>query len=419
MNNLKNTITLTLLFSATLVLADNENYDGQDLSGETFYSLSLKNSSWVGANLTDAGFNHAILTNANFTDAIIYNTDFIGVVDFTKEQFYSTKNYKDKDLTGIYLDEIDLSGWDFSDTIIRDVSFMNTTSKGFTKEQLYSTQSYKDKDLTQVYLDENDLSGWNFSGQNLTLAGFIRATLSGTNFTNANLTSAEFTSAKLTGANFTAADLRGASIYGTTGSPVYCNTIMPDGVVKNFSMTSSEDNFVIRKYIPFFSLETVSAKISEANATVSGGAVLTLETGAALEVVNNKTLTIAGDGNLVINTDTAGSTSLHVESGAGLAFEDGAILRVNIEGVFSASDVSVLTIMGWEDDSHITGANVFAVDETLFLTVNGEAYAGDWNYRIFDKQFQIIFEQIPEPAVYAALLGVSALAFAARRRKTK
>jgi len=110
---------------------------------------------------------------------------------------------------------------------------------------------------------------------------------------------------------------------------------------------------------------------------------------------------------------------LSVASGAGLAFEDGAILRVNIEGVFSASDVSVLTIMGWEDDSHITGVNVFAVDETLFLTVNGEAYAGDWNYRIFDKQFQIVFEQIPEPAFYAAVLGIAVLAFAARRRKAK
>ena len=163
----------------------------------------------------------------------------------------------------------------------------------------------------------------------------------------------------------------------------------------------------------------ISAKISEANATVSGGAVLTLETGAALEVVNNKTLTIAGDGNLVINTDAAGSTSFYVESGAGLAFEDGATLRVNIEGVFTASDVSVLTIMGWEDDSHVTGANVFAVDETLFLTVNGEAYAGSWNYRILDKQFQIVFEQIPEPAFYAAVLGVLALAFAAWRRRAK
>jgi len=205
-----------------------------------------------------------------------------------------------------------------------------------------------------------------------------------------------------------------------SGAPIYKTTIMSDGVIKNFTMTSEAESFNIYKYTPAAGGgEMISAKISEVNARVSGGATLTLETGAALEVVNNKTLTIASDGNLVINTDAAGSTLLHVENGAGLAFEDGAILRINIEGVFSASDVSVLTIMGWEDDSHITGVNVFEVDETLFLTVNGEAYAGDWNYRIFNKQFQIVFEQIPEPAFYAALLGVFALAFAARRRKAK
>jgi len=445
MNNLKNIIILPILFSATLALADNENYDGQDLSGGIFYGLSLKNSSWVGTNLTNAGFNHAILTNANFTNAIIYNVDFIGVIDFTKEQFYSTKNYKDKDLTGIYLDEIDLSDWDFTDTIIKDVSFMNTTSKGFSKEQLYSTKSYKDKDLTKVYLDENDLSGWNFSGQNLTEASFYYATLTDANFTNAIINNAYFNKSTLTKEqlystksyqnknlqgvsfshinienwDFTGVDLREANMDATTGMPIYHNTIMTDGVIKNFTMTSSEDTLVIRQFIPKSGNPMISAKISEANAAVSGGATLTLKTGAELEVVNNKTLTIASDGNLVINTDAAGSTSFYVESGAGLAFEDGAVLRVNIEGVFSPSDISVLTIMGWEDDSHVTGVNVFAVDETLFLTVNGEAYAGGWNYRIFNKQFQIVFEQIPEPAFLAAVLGAAALAFVARRRRVK
>ena len=619
MNNIKNTITLTLLFSATLALADNENYDGQDVSGWNFSEQSLINSSWITANATSTNFAYATLTNANFTNTAVNNANFCGTISsgFTKEQLYSTKSYLDKNLSGINLIGNDLSAWNFStqnltaakfehstltgtnfsESNLTSSSFYNSTlknsnltganltsanfeyatltgvnfsnatinnakfgysvSNSFTKEQLYSTKSYQNNNLIGIDFRGNNLANWNFSGQKLTSANFTEAKLTGANFTNAainnanfnyastkgftkeqlystrsyqsknlsgvsfennnfynwdfseqNLTSAsfketnlnyaDFTNVNLTSvnfenanlyyanftgaiinsaifksansfsfeqlystknyqiknlsgisfedisiygwdfsgqnltlanfkdagswnANFTAADLRGADTTRSTrtGTEIYRTTIMTDGVIKNFTMTSSEDTLVIRQFIPQIGNPMISAKISEANATVSGGAVLTLETGAALEVVNNKTLTIAGDGNLVINTDAAGSTSLHVESGAGLAFEDGAILRVNIEGVFSASDVSVLTIMGWEDDSHITGANLFVVDETIFLTVNGEAYSGDWDYRIADNQFQVFFGQIPEPAFCAVVLGVLALAFAARRRKAK
>ena len=205
-----------------------------------------------------------------------------------------------------------------------------------------------------------------------------------------------------------------------SGAPIYKTTIMSDGVIKNFTMTSEAESFTIHKYTPATGGgEMISAKISEANATVSGGAVLTLENGAELEVIDERTLTIAGDGNLIINTDAESSTSFTVASGAGLAFENGAVLRVNVEGAFAPSEGEAIVVMSWADGSHITGANLFVVDETIFLTVNGEAYAGDWNYKVADNQFQIVFEQIPEPAFWAAVLGAFALAFAARRRRAK
>jgi len=643
----KISLLIFILSATAVVFADNENYDGQNVSKQSFYNKSLKNSSWIEANATSASFERATLTNANFTDAKLTSANFRDAMltnanltganltsvnfadatltnatftnaiiknagfnyntnEFTKEQLYSTKSYQDKDLSGISFGG-NHSGWDFSgqnltsasfagatltnanltganltsvnfvggttltnanftNAIIKNAAFGGLYFTGFTKEQLYSTKSYQDKDLSGVSFASNtmNLSGWDFSGQNLTSASFVEVTLTNANFTGANLTSATFinvnlrninftganltslslsyydlsnvnftnvnansvsfessnlTSANFTGANLTSADftnanlntanlenavlsgaklgnadftnsnimgtdltstvsngfteaqlkstasyqmgdlrgvmfdynnisnwdlsgqklqnasffasritnvnfsfsdLRGADMIAVSGAPIYKTTIMSDGVIKNFAMTSEAESFTIHKYTPATGGgEMISAKISEANATVSGGAVLTLENGAELEVIDERTLTIAGDGNLIINTDAESSTSFTVASGAGLAFENGAVLRVNVEGAFAPSEGEAIVVMSWADGSHITGANLFVVDETIFLTVNGEAYAGDWNYKVADNQFQIVFEQIPEPAFWAAVLGVFALAFAARRRRAK
>lgn len=56
-------LSLITLFACavagTMLLANNENYDGWDLSGQDFSYDSLKNSSWVRANLTSANFRYA------------------------------------------------------------------------------------------------------------------------------------------------------------------------------------------------------------------------------------------------------------------------------------------------------------------------------------------------------------------------
>ena len=353
---MKKRISLILFLGLTSAFADNENYNGQDVSGQNFSNRSLINSSWVGANATAANFANATLTDADFTDAIIEGANLSG-----------------------------------------------TTLKGFTQEQLYSTASYQNKDLSGVYFGTAKLNGWDFSEQ--------------------DLTGATFGNVKLQGTDFTAADLRGATILAGDGTPIFRTTIMWDyggvfygGIIENFSMVSSDDVLVIRRYWHAPESSAVSAKISGADAMVSGGAAVVLDAGAELEVIDHA-FTIASDGNLIINTDAGSSTLLSVESGSGLAFENGAVLRVNVEGEFAPSESEAIVIMSWADGSHITGTDVFTVDETIFLTVNGEAYAGDWNYKVADNQFQIVFAQIPEPAFWAAVLGLVALAFALRRRK--
>jgi len=456
---MKRIISLILFLGLTSAFADNENYNGQDVSGQDFSYQSLTRSKWVGAtadmtqfvhsNLSSADFSEASLTNANltgadltssifrstilkdaiFTDAIISGARFYSTHNsdeylLTKEQLYSTKSYKDKDLRGVYFASYnDLSGWDFSgqnltsailraritgadftNAIIAKANFNTAVARGFTKEQLYSTKSYQDKNLSGIDLGGNNLNGWDFSGQ--------------------NLTEARFDNVRVDGTDFTGADFRGGIIDISNGTPIFRNTILDGygayvycGTIINFSMESADDVLVIRKY---WSSKSggfiVTAKIAEADATVSNGAVLTLDIGAELEVTEGTTFTLANNGNLVINTDAGSSTLLSVESGSGLAFENGAVLRVNVEGEFAPSEGEAIVVMSWADGAHITGTDVFTVNETIFLTVNGEAYASGWNYKVADNQFQIVFAQIPEPAFWAAVLGLVALAFAVRRR---
>mgnify|MGYP001039668899 CR=1 FL=1 len=213
------------------------------------------------------------------------------------------------------------------------------------------------------------------------------------------------------------ADLRGASFdKKSDGSPIYKNTIMSDGVIKNFSMASAAESFSIRKYVSSAHSSAIFAKISESDATISGEAKLTLEQGSFFEVTNGKTLTVASDGLIQIDTDLSGSTIFNVNSNSGLVFEDGSTLTVNIVDDIMTSDAYTFAVISFEDDSCIAGLNNFVKDETLFLTVNGEKFNGAWNYAVKGNDLSISIN-VPEPATYAAIFGALALAFAAYRRR--
>jgi len=170
------TITLT-----SISFADYENYDGQDVSFQSFNYLkihrTLNYSSWRGSKAIGTSFSNNSYIGADFTDAVI-----------TFATFYP------------------IGGDD-----------------GFTAEMLYSTASYKNKDLSGITLQAKDLTYWNFSGQNLTGANFAHSRLTNTDFSNANLTDATLyrdfadQTFDLSGANFSGAILKNTAIYDFRG----------------------------------------------------------------------------------------------------------------------------------------------------------------------------------------------------------
>jgi uncharacterized protein YjbI with pentapeptide repeats len=168
------------------------------------------------------------VTDANFAQADVRYTDFSYVTSFTPAQLESTRSYQRHDLTGIRLEGLDLTGWDFSSQNLRDVDLLyanltdvilkgakiNRTqfvvSTGLTSSQIYSTASYRNRDLSGVTLYTLDLTGWNFDHQNLSHAYLRLDSLSQTSFRGANLTGADFYSSDFSGP--APVDLTGASI---------------------------------------------------------------------------------------------------------------------------------------------------------------------------------------------------------------
>lgn len=401
-------------------LKTTKSYKEKNLTNVGLTYNDLSGWDFSGQDLTSAMFSSSTIANANFNNAIVNGTNFEYTVSngFCESQLKSTKSYKYKNLRGIALGNNDLSGWDFSgqdltsanfseailtgvdfsNANVKSASFWETVSKGFTEEQLKSTKGYKEKDLYGIILAHNDLSGWSFNGQNLQNSHFRYTILGDTDFSGA--------------------DLRGASFDNTlNGTPIYKNTIMADGVIKNFSMVSANDSLSIRKYISTTSDETtVSAKISENDAVVSGEAVLSLEQGAELIVTNQKTLTIASDGMLCIDTDLEGSTKMTVDNEAGLTFEDGAKFIVNIIGDVSVQEGIECVALSWYDGANIEGLDSLETGKTLLLNINGATYTGDWKYETKDNSLNILIN-VPEPAEWAMIFGVLALGFAVYRRR--
>ena len=65
-----------------------------------------------------------------------------------------------------------LTNTDFTDADVKGHGLICATTSGFTQSQLKSTASYKMKDLSGISLEDSDLSGWDFHQQNLTNASF-------------------------------------------------------------------------------------------------------------------------------------------------------------------------------------------------------------------------------------------------------
>lgn len=362
----------------TLPFSMSVNLSNMDLSYSNFSNATLASvgeSKTATVSFSSVSFRNSNLEGANFESAILVSVGYKAYTNGTSVDF----------------------------------SNLNLAYTNFTRAQL------------SVYYNGNQNSV-RMVGANLTSANFENTVLgtsrSGVNFSKAILHNSNFTNARFTSAvNMTYSDLRGANFADVIDIDTVKtkNTIMADGRIENFSMVSSDDNFSIRKYAPASEGgEMISAKISE-TAAISGGAALTLENGAELEVIDAASFSVANGSSIIINTDADSSTKVLIASDAALEFEAGSILSVNIECDEAEYETLQVSIMDFEDGACITGLDALVKGETILLSVNDSEWLGDWDYSIENNQMLISI--IPEPATVAAILGALALTFVIRYKK--
>ena len=117
--------------------------------------MGLSNTDLSGWDLTGLD-----LSGSDFSDATLVGTHF-GGSDLRYVEFRGAKlnhsDFSEANLTGVGLSDAVLANSDLSDAIIVGAGFSGTTRLGFTREQFYSTASYRDRDLKGINLGENDL----------------------------------------------------------------------------------------------------------------------------------------------------------------------------------------------------------------------------------------------------------------------
>jgi uncharacterized protein YjbI with pentapeptide repeats len=237
---------------------DNARLDEANLTNANLQSASLRDANLRGANLTGISFYKTVLAGADLTGAVIDRTQYNGTVGLAKEQLYSTANYQEQDLRGLWMHWTDLSGWDFSGQDLTDANLCaadltdanlananltstrffsiecspwalanadfsgaivvranltRATRAGFTKEQLYSTASWQQKDLREIKLGGNDLAGVDFHEQDLSAASLGGSTLTDANLSGAILANASL--GDLAGADLTGANLKNTYLLGS------------------------------------------------------------------------------------------------------------------------------------------------------------------------------------------------------------
>ncbi len=407
-------------------LTDRQLRSASNISKMDFGNLNLNGFDLSGLNLCMSIFSSGRLiktdfSNANLRSSLFYNTSLLNA------------NFTNADVSQIYFTNANLQGANFTSANLSNSKFLaaNVKNTNFANANLSGADLYRIKNLTDIQLRSasditnirfGDLADFDLSGLDLTGANFYIASsvLTRVNFSNSNLTDACWSNSTLI-----SIELRGATIKssGTSGHvsdiPLVSkmqNVIWTDGIIKNFSMESASDNFTIRKYIPATSGgEMISAKVSESDATVSGGATLKLDTGARLDVVNKKTLTIAENGVLVIDTSLSDPTQIYIESLAGLVI-DGK-LTVNITEDLLDNVEYRFDLISFESDSNIASLKDLKPDESLYLTIKGKTFNGYWSCEINENKFTILATQVPEPATVAAIFGALALGLAVYRKR--
>ena len=164
----------------------NTDLTGANLTDALLNSADLENANFTDAIIQGARFHRS--TQNGFTAAQFYSTSSYQTGDLSGVKldncYLQGWDFSNKNLTNARFVDSDLRDADFRNAVIQGVRFYSTENFNhwLTDTQLYSTASYQEGNLTGVQLENTDMSGWNLSNINLTDSRYHHSNLTGATF---------------------------------------------------------------------------------------------------------------------------------------------------------------------------------------------------------------------------------------------
>jgi uncharacterized protein YjbI with pentapeptide repeats len=197
-------VFVSIFLACDFPAADPNDLKAQDLSGQDFSQLTIRDFDLSEKNLQNTSFRYSTVSGTNFTDADLRGASF-------EWAMISRANFTRADMRGVNLDGTCF----FQDAIWTGAILDHKWEKilGLFKDRQLINQDLQGYDLSKVCFQSVvariDWGGTDFSDANLENAVFNPGArdLENSNFRNANLHSAALTLADLTNADFTNAIL--------------------------------------------------------------------------------------------------------------------------------------------------------------------------------------------------------------------
>jgi uncharacterized protein YjbI with pentapeptide repeats len=218
------------------------------------FSQMASTASYQKGNLRDVSFENEDLTGWNLSGQDLSNGNFSGTLANTMHNDISsgmeilpvgvgsTTNLTDADLsnanlTGANLSVATLTGANLTGTIVHKANLSDAIGLAFG--QIASTADYQRKNLSGLYLNGDNMTGWNFSGQNLSGCEIASSTLTNANFQGAIFHGTFFGASTFAGGNFSDSDLRGAILW-SGKNDISTNAIHPLGGIHGLDLRNGE-----------------------------------------------------------------------------------------------------------------------------------------------------------------------------------
>ncbi len=216
------------------------------------------------------------------------------------------------------------------------------------------------------------------------------------------------------------ADFRGSNIsdYCINTAANLQNVIYSDGTLSGLNVNGSNMTILAHSSPTTRARAggSISAKLTNSSALITDGS-LTLENGAVLEVLNGNSFTLGSGGILDIQVDEFSVFTPLMFDGNSTFILDGGVVVIDLTQELTSD--RIFSVISWTGGCDMSDLANLLEGSSIVVKYNNKAYKGDWSVSINENRVDVFLAAIPEPAEYAAIMGLLVLVFARYYKRRK